>query len=141
MAPGEDDELLKMEKLTQQSVQDDYNQETQNSEIIENIKKIYKQCQVQKRPFIEQVRLLTLLPRSWTYDRIQLNFNSSRHAIRLAHAMINDETYYFMKEDNRTTRQRVDPQRVRHFISRLVDSQLLVSSKITLIVYSLFRKS
>ena len=135
LAPGEGDELLKMAKLSQQSVQDDYNQETQNSEIIENIKKIYNQYQIQKRPFIEQVRLLTLLPRSWTYDRIQLNFNCSRHAIRLAHAMINDETYYFMKEDNRTTRQRVDPERVRHFISWLVDSQLLVSSKITLIVY------
>ena len=54
--------------------------------------------------------------------------------------MINDETYYFMKEDNRTTRQRVDPQRVRHFTSWLVDSQLLVSSKITLIVYPFFHK-
>ena len=138
LAPGEGDELLKMAKLNQQSVQDDYNQEIQNSEIIENIKKIYNQYQIQKRPFIEQVRLLTLLPRSWTYDQIQLNFNCSRHAIRLAHAMINDEMYYFMKEDNRTTRQRVDPERVRHFISWLIDSQLLVSSKITLIIYPFF---
>ena len=104
MASGEGGKLLKMATFTQQSIQDDYNQETQNSEIIENIKKIYNQYQVQKRPFIEQVRFLTLLPRSWTYDRIQLNFNCFRHAIRLAHAMINNETYYFMKEDNRTTR-------------------------------------
>ena len=51
LAPGEDDELLKIAKLIQQSVQDDYNQETQNSEIIENIKKIYNQYQIQKKTF------------------------------------------------------------------------------------------
>ena len=130
LAPGEGDELLRMAKFNQQLVQDEYNQQTQNSEIIENIKKIYNQYKIEKRPFIEQIRLLAILPSSWTYDQIRFNFNCSRHAIRLAHAMMNDEKYYLMKEENRVTRQRVDPERVRHFISWLIDSQLLVSGKI-----------
>ncbi|CAF3931085.1 unnamed protein product, partial [Rotaria sp. Silwood1] len=130
LVPGEGDELLRMAKLNQQSFQDDYNQQTHNNEIIENIKKIYNQYKIEKRPFIEQVRLLTLLPSSWTYDQIKLNFNCSRHAIRLAHAMMNDEKHYLMNEESRITRQRADPGRVRHFISWLIDSQLLVSDSI-----------
>ncbi|CAF4362249.1 unnamed protein product, partial [Rotaria sp. Silwood2] len=130
LVPGEGDELLRMAKLNQQSFQDDYNQQTHNNEIIENIKKIYNQYKIEKRPFIEQVRLLTLLPSSWTYDQIKLNFNCSQHAIRLAHAMMNDEKHYLMNEESRITRQRADPGRVRHFISWLIDSQLLVSDSI-----------
>ena len=78
LAPGEGDELLRMAKFNQQPVQDEYKQQTQNSEIIKNIKKIYNQYKIEKRPFIEQVRLLTILPSSWIYDQIRFNFNCSR---------------------------------------------------------------
>ena len=140
LAPGEDDELLRMAKFNQQPVQDEYNQQTQDSEIIKNLKKIYNQYKIEKRSFIEQVRLLPILPSSWTYDQIRFNFNCSRHVIRLAHAMMNDKKYYLIEEENRITRQRVDPERVRHFISWLIDGQLLVSGNITWTVCSPFHQ-
>ena len=140
LAPGEGDELLRMAKFNQQPAQDEYNQQTQNSEIIKNIKKIYNQYKIEKRPFIEQIRLLTILQSSWTYGQIRFNFNCSRHAIRLAHVMMNDEKYCLMKEENCITRQRVDPKRVKHFISWLIDSQLLVSGNITWTVCSPFHR-
>ena len=98
--------------------------------MIDNIKKIYDQYVAQKMPFDKQVRLLSLLPRSWTYEQIMSTFNCSYHAIKIAHKIRDEEDYYFEKEAGSDIRQRIDPGRVRHFITWLVESQLLVSGKI-----------
>ena len=127
---GEGSELVKIAQPDQQSRAQNYDRVAANNEMIDNIKKIYDQYLAQKMSFDEQVHLLSLLPRSWTYEQIMSKFNCSRHAIKIAHKMRDDEDYYFQKEAGSNIRQRVDPGRVRHFITWLVESQLLVSDKI-----------
>ena len=139
LAPGEGDELLRIAKYNQHPPQEDDDTVMVNNETVDNIKKIYDQYVIQKMPFAEQVRLLSLLPRSWTYDQIMTKFNCSRHAVKLAHKMRDDEDYYFKNEESPAIRQRVDPERVRHFITWLIDSQLLVSGQISLFFMSYHR--
>ena len=80
-------------------------------------------------PFIEQIRLLSLLPRSWKYEKIIATFGCSRNAVAAAaaHRMHDDEEYMLNKIEEPSTRQRVDPEKVKHFISWLVESNTLVS--------------
>ena len=97
-----------------------------NKEIVNNLKEIYDAYVVNRMPFVEQVRLLALLPRSWSYEDIMQTFECSRHAIKTAHRM-QDENDYALKSENETSiRQRADPNKIKHFVSWLVDSNTLV---------------
>lgn len=100
-----------------------------NSEIINNLKEIYNSYAGQKMPFIEQIRILSLLPRSMSYESIMSTFGCSRHAIKLAHKMKDENDYMLQSEKEPAIRQRADPNKVRHFVSWLVESDTLVSGK------------
>jgi hypothetical protein len=98
-----------------------------NNDIVQNLKEVYDFYVKNKIPFDEQVRLLSLLPRSWGYEEIIKVFGSSRHAIKLAHRM-HDDHEYILKRDNETAiRQRADPEMIKHFVNWLVESNTLVS--------------
>ena len=64
-----------------------------NNEMIQNLKRIYDLYVKQKMPFDEQIRLLSLLPRSWQCDKIMNIFGCSRQAIAAAHRMRDDKEY------------------------------------------------
>ena len=81
----------------------------------------------QKMPFVEQVRLLSLLPRSWNYEKIMEIFGCSRHAIKTAHRMQDENEYMLKSEKEPAIRQRADPNKIKHFVSWLVESNTLVS--------------
>ena len=68
-------------------------------------------------PFIEQVRLLSLLPRSMSYENVMATFGCSRHAIKSARRMQDDNESLLQSEKQPTIRQRVDPEEIKHFVS------------------------
>ena len=69
-----------------------------NNEIINNLKEIYTSYVERRMPFIEQVRLLSLLPRSMSYENIIATFGCSRHAIKSAHRMQDDNESFLQSE-------------------------------------------
>ena len=64
LAPGQGDELLELTNMTTNNRGIRELDETLNNEVIQNIKQIYNLYVKQKMPFIEQVRLLSLISRS-----------------------------------------------------------------------------
>ena len=50
-------------------------------------------------PFDEQVRLFSLLRRSWRYDKIMNIFGCSRQAIAAAYRMHDDKEYLLNREE------------------------------------------
>ncbi|CAF3865475.1 unnamed protein product [Rotaria magnacalcarata] len=121
LAPGQGETLLQIVESDSQIKNIKSINETMSNEMIQNLKRIYDFYVEHKMPFIEQVRLLSMLPRSWDYQKIIDNFGASRHAIKEAHKMY-DTQQYISKEDNeKGIRLRVDPEKVKHFVNWLVE--------------------
>ncbi|CAF2080772.1 unnamed protein product [Rotaria magnacalcarata] len=68
-------------------------------------------------PFVEQVRLIALLPRSWCNEDIMQTFGWSRYAIKTAHRMQDDNKCMLKSEKKPQIRQRADPNKIKHFVS------------------------
>jgi hypothetical protein len=100
-----------------------------NNEMVQNLKQIYDEYIKHNMPFVEQVRIISLLPRSWHYDKIIRIFGCTQHAIKAAHRMHDDAEYQLKKHKEPSIRQRADPQKIKHFVSWLVDSNTLVSGR------------
>ena len=127
LAPGQGEKLIEIAQLHLQSKDDQELQETTNIEMVQTLKRIYDIYVQQQMPFIEQIRLLSLLPRSWKYEKIIATFVCSRNAVAAARRMHDDEEYMLNKVEELSTRQGVDPEKVKHFISWLVESNTLAS--------------
>ena len=69
-----------------------------NNEIINNLKEIYTLYVGRRMPFIEQVRLLSLLPHSMSYENIVTTFGCSRHAVKSAHRMLDDNESFLQSK-------------------------------------------
>ena len=80
--------------------------------------------------FIEQVRILSLLSYSMSYENIMVTFGCSRHAIKSAHRMQDDNESFLQLEKELTIRQRSDPEKIKHFVSWLIESNTLVSGRV-----------
>ena len=92
--------------------------------------KVYGSYAEEKMPFIEQVRLLSLLPRSWTYEKTIELFNGSRYAIKIAHRMYDEQQYMLKQESKPTIRQRADPEKIKYFVNWFVESNTPVSGNL-----------
>jgi hypothetical protein len=57
-------------------------------------------------------------------------FGCSRHAITTAHRMRDDVQYMLNRNKEPSIRQRADPEKVKHFVSWLVESNTLVSGRV-----------
>ena len=101
-----------------------------NNEIVQNLKQIYDAYVANDMPFVEQIRLIALLPCSSSYEDIMKIFGCSRHAIKTAHLIQDDSEYMLKSEKEPQIRQRAYPNKIKHFVSGLVDSNTLVSSKV-----------
>ena len=86
-----------------------------NSEIINNLKEIYTLHVERRMPSIEQVTILSLLPHSMSYESITVTFGCSRHAIKSAHRILNDNESFLQSEKEITIRQRADPPKNQTF--------------------------
>ena len=81
-------------------------------------------------PFMQQIHLVALLPSSWNYEDIMKTFGCSRHAIKTAHHMQDESEYMLKSEKELQIRQRADPNKIKRFVSWLVETNTLVSGKI-----------
>ncbi|CAF4565429.1 unnamed protein product [Rotaria sp. Silwood2] len=60
--------------------------------------------------------------RSWKYEKVMSTFGCTRHAITAARQMYDDEEYLLNKDQEPVIRQRADPEKIKHFVSWLVES-------------------
>ena len=126
LGPGQGKELLALAKLDTDTEKHPSTDTCSNKEIVNNLKEIYDAYAVNRMPFVEQVRLLVLLPHLWSYEDIMQTFECSWHVIKTAHRM-QDEKDYALKSENETSiRQRAAPNKIKHFVSWLVDSNTLM---------------
>ena len=101
--------------------------ETLNNEVIQNIKQTYDLYVKQKMPFIEQVRLLSLVPRSGSYEILMEVFQCSRYAIKIAHRTHHEQEYMLKIEIELAVRQRADSEKIKYFANWLVESNTVAS--------------
>jgi hypothetical protein len=98
-----------------------------NNEMVQNLKRIYDLYVEQRVDFAEQARLLSLLPRSWKYDMVIELFDCSKHAVKTAHRMYDGQKSMLKQDTEPSIRQRADPEKIKHFVNWLVESNTLVS--------------
>jgi hypothetical protein len=134
--PGQGQELIQIAQLQSQAREEQQLQLSISNEMIQSLKQVYDIYAKQKMPFIEQVRLLSLLPRSWKYEKVMIMFGCTRHAVTAAHQMYDDEKYLLNRDQEPAIRQRVDPEKIKHFVSWLVESNTLVSGTVLFIRYA-----
>ncbi|CAF5046094.1 unnamed protein product [Rotaria magnacalcarata] len=127
LAPGQSEHLLRISQLETGIKNTRIFNETMDNEMVQNLKQIYDAYVEQKMLFIEQVRLLSLLPRSWKYEKIMEIFGRSKHAVKAAHKMHDAQQYIFKENTEQSIRQRVDSEKIKHFVNWLVESSALVS--------------
>ena len=77
-------------------------------------------------PFIEQVRLLSLIPRSRNDEKIIDIFKCSCHAIKTTHRMYDEQEYLLNRDSEPSVGQRADPEKIKHFVKSLVQRNTLV---------------
>ena len=127
LAPSQGTELIRLARLEPPVLHLRTPIETAEREIVENIKKLYFFYIENKMPFLQQVQLLSLLPKSWSYEEVMEVFSCSRHAIRLARQLQMDNERLLASDKEPAIRQRADPNKIRHFVSWLVESNTLIS--------------
>ena len=103
-----------------------------NNEVIDNLIEIYNFYVERRMAFIEQVRILSLLLFPVSYENIMITFRCSRHAIKSAHKMQDDDQSFLQSEKELIIRQRADPEKIKHFVSWLIESNTLVSARVDL---------
>jgi hypothetical protein len=116
-APRQSEELIQISQLASNARNTDVLDQTVTNEMVQNLKQIYDLYVQQKMPFIEQVRLLSLLPRLWNYEKIMEIFGCSRHAIKTAHQMYHEQEYMLKRDSKPSIRQRADPEKIKHFVN------------------------
>ncbi|CAF1459116.1 unnamed protein product [Adineta ricciae] len=134
IAPGQHEKLVKISERSLRSKSTRDSDQIMNDEIVQNLKQLYDVYVKERMPFVEQVRLLSLLPRSWKYEMVTNNFGASQHAIKTAHKMFDGQTYILENGTKPCIRQRADPETIKHFVSWLVESNTLVSGSYGLTV-------
>ncbi|CAF4125650.1 unnamed protein product [Rotaria sordida] len=101
-----------------------------DEEYLEYLIKMYHSYEENNLPFNEQVRVLTLIPKSWNLksSTIQKKFNCSRHAVKTARRLSKITNIpLHIDEKIPKTRQRVDSRKIDYFINWIVESDLLTS--------------
>ncbi|CAF1618434.1 unnamed protein product, partial [Rotaria magnacalcarata] len=127
LVPGQGQDLIEMAQLRSQAREEQQLQLSITNEMVQSLKQVYDIYVKQKMPFIDQVRLLSLLPHSWKYEKVMDIFECTRHAVKVAHQMYDDEKYILNRDQELTLRQRADPEKIKHFVTWLVESNTLVS--------------
>ena len=128
--PGYGQELIQIFQFQSQAREEQELKLSISNEMVQSLKQVYDIYVKEKMSFIEQTRLLSLIPRSWKYEKIMEIFGCTRHAVTVVRRMHDDEEYFLNKYQEPAIRQRTDPEKVKHFISWLVESNTLVSGRV-----------
>ena len=136
LTPGQGQELIEIAQLQSQAREKQKFEQSITNEMVQSLKQVYDMYVKQKMPFIEQVRLLSLLPRSWKYEKVMNIFGCTRHAVTAAHQMHDDEEYVLNRDQESVIRQRADPEKIKHFVGWLVESNTLASGRLRSIIHN-----
>ncbi|CAF1213923.1 unnamed protein product [Didymodactylos carnosus] len=99
-----------------------------NSAMVSYLIEMYRQYDQQKLPYQEKIRILSLLPEDWTYNEIQEKFGCTRHAVNLAKDLrLSTTTPLHLEPQKCVIRSRISPALTEHFITWLVETEMLVS--------------
>ena len=98
LAPGVSKELLELSQLSTGTEKHQVTNAHVNNEIVQDLKQIYDSYVANDMPFVEQIRLIALLLRSWSYEDIMKIFGCSRHATKTAR-LIQDGSEYMLKSE------------------------------------------
>ena len=128
--PGQGHELIQIAQLRSQVGEEQQLQLSISNEMVQSLKQVYDIYVKQNMSFIDQVRILSLLPRSWKYEKVMSIFGCTRHAVKAAHQMHDDEQYILHRDQEPAILQRADPEKIKHFVSWLVESNTLVSGRV-----------
>ena len=96
--PGQGQELIQIAQLQLQAREEQELQLSISNEMVQSLKQVYDTYVKQRMPFLEQVQILSLLSRSWKYEKVMGIFGCTRHAVTAAHQMYDDEEY-LLKND------------------------------------------
>ncbi|CAF4613272.1 unnamed protein product [Rotaria socialis] len=135
IAPGQGEMLLQLANLDNISKQQISNtlvpSNTQiDEQYLDYLIKMYKSYDENNLPFNEQVRVLTLIPKSWNLSstNIQKEFNCSRHAVKISRRLRkNTHIPLHIEEKIPKVRQRLDPTKLDYFLSWIIETNLLIS--------------
>ncbi|CAF1458184.1 unnamed protein product [Adineta steineri] len=136
IAPGEGEKLLQLADL-EEVICDRRSSNvliSSNSPIDEQhlayLVKMYHSYEERNLPFNEQVRVLTLIPKSWKLSSpfIEEKFNCSNYAVKTARQLsdITDLPLHIEKKSP-NIRQYLNPEKIDYFLSWIIESNLLVS--------------
>ena len=128
--PGQGHELIEIARLRSQAREEQQLQLCITNEMVQSLKQMYDIYVKQNVSFIDQVRILSLLPRLWKYEKVMSIFGGTRHGVKAAHQMYDDEEYILNRDQEPATRQRADPEKIKHFVSWLVERNTLVSGRV-----------
>ena len=128
--PGQDQELIQIAQLQSQAKEEQELQLSIGNKMVQSLKQVYDIYVKQRMPFLEQVQVLSLLPRSRKYEKVMDIFGCTRHAVTAAHQMYDDEEYLLKNDQESAIRERADLEKIKHFISWLMESSTLVSGRI-----------
>ena len=128
--PGQGQELIEIAQLRSQAREEQQLQLSITNEMVQSLKLVYDIYVKQNMSFIDQVRILSLLPRSWKYEKVMSIFGCTRHAVKAARQMYDDAEYILNRDQEPAIRQRADPEKIKHFVSWLVESNTLVSGRV-----------
>ncbi|CAF3012691.1 unnamed protein product [Rotaria sp. Silwood2] len=130
LVPGQGQQLIEIAQLQSQTREEQQLQLSITNEMVQSLKKVYDIYVKQNIPFIDQVRILSLLPRPWKCEKVMSIVGCTRHAVKAAHQMYDDEEYILNRDQKSTVRHRADPEEIKHFKSWLVESDALVSGRV-----------
>ena len=115
--PGQGQELIQIAQLQLQAREEQELQLSICDEMVQSLKQVYDIYVKQRMPFLEQVQILSLLPRSWKYEKVMDIFGCTQHAVTAAHQMYDGEEYLLKNDQEPAIRQRADPEKIKRFIS------------------------
>jgi hypothetical protein len=118
--------------VQRQQQQQRLRQDIMNDEMVQNLQELYNMYVEQNMPYDEQLRIISMVPRSWSCSAITNIFGCTEHAVKEAREMRKNPEYRLPKTtaEPPAIRERVDPDKVKHFVDWLADSDTLVSGRI-----------
>ncbi|CAF3388432.1 unnamed protein product [Rotaria sp. Silwood2] len=99
LAPGQGETLLQIVQSDSQTKSTQLIHETISNEMVQNLKQIYDFYVEHKMPFMEQVRLLSMLPRSWDLTILRMDSSEKYELprrilqVQKAHVVLNYKKY------------------------------------------------
>ncbi|CAF3943049.1 unnamed protein product, partial [Rotaria sp. Silwood1] len=129
IAPGEADKLIEMAGLSDVvNIRSSSTTSKSDDQILPRLIQIYKAFEQKQHTFIERIQILALLPETMTDKDIIEKFGCSRYAIKAARELqLTTKTSSHYEESETVVRNRINPVLTDHFLSWLLDTNMLTT--------------